>query len=190
MRWNAPLNPDGPGEGGCRKARERLGAQNLSTMKFLRILNMAALWLMLQPGAQAVAFKAKNDASFSVRIRVADRGSWRPWVTFNPGDWGPFAESVERAHHSVQLEVWTSSGWNPAYSGTHGSFMFTRVLQVIDGPNGYPLLAWWDEPPGCRGMPPHPSTGGGTCLKESGGWYWRKVYSFARRVGQAYAAGQ
>lgn len=161
-----------------------------STMKFLRIIVIAAFGLGLQPVARAVAFKAKNDASFSIRVRVSDCGSWRPWVTFNPGDWGNFAERVERAHHSVQLEVWTTSGWNPVYSGAHGSFMFTRVLQVMDGPNGDPLLAWWDEPPGCRGMPPHPSIGGKTCLKESGGWYWQKLYSFARRAGQAYAAGQ
>lgn len=155
---------------------------------------MIILCLLMSAGLStetfAVAFKLKNDASFTVRVRAYDRGEWRPWVKFAPGGWGDFAQKVERSSHTIQLEKWVGGGWERVYQGNHGSRMFTRVLQVVDAPDGSPLLAWWDERPGCRSMPPHPERGGSTCLKESGGWYWKTLYRAAKKIGQAYAAGQ
>ncbi|MCB0780059.1 MAG: hypothetical protein KDB96_15885 [Flavobacteriales bacterium] len=158
-------------------------------LKNVRYLMVGLLLLALQAEAFAVAFKMKNDASYSIRARAYDRGAWRSWVTFNPGDWGDFAPKVERTVHTVQFEVLTSSGWKRVYQGNHGSRMFTRVVQVIEGPDGDPAFLWWDEPGGgCRDMPPHPQRGGSTCLRESG-WYWDTLWSNLRKLSTAYLAG-
>lgn len=147
---------------------------------------MLTLWSL---NASAVAFKLKNDARFSVRARVHDRGAWMPWMTYNPGGWAVFGPKVERTNHHVQIDVWTSQGWKRVYSGTHGSHTLTRVIHIMDGPDGDPIIAWWDEPIGCRGMPIDPRRGGQTCLWPSG-WLLDKLTTGLYKVGEAWLAGQ
>lgn len=150
---------------------------------------LSALLTMWCLNAAAVAFKLKNDASFSVRARVHDRGAWMPWMIFNPGGWADFGPKVERTTHHVQLDVWTGQGWKRVYSGVHGSHTLTRVMHIMDGPDGDPIVAWWDEPPTCRGMPIDPRRGGRTCLMPSG-WLMEKFTTALYKVGAAWLAGQ
>jgi hypothetical protein len=134
----------------------------------------------------------KNDSRNILRVTVYDRGQWRPWVTFRPGGWGDFAREVQRGEHSVAIDIWVDgNGWRPLYRKNHGSRLYTRIVQVFNDSQGRIYFAWWDEPPGCRGAPPHPSAGGRTCLKPSG-WMWgefNKLMQQAVRVGAAYLLG-
>lgn len=147
--------------------------------------------LSLPSVSEAVAFKMKNDSQYTLRVTVHDRGRWRPWVVFRPGDWGDFATQVKRTEHDVRIEIWNGQGWNPLYANHHGSRMFTRIVQVFNDVQGRIYFAWWDEPPGCRGAPPYPGTGGRTCLKPSGWVYGQfdKLIRQAVKAGSAYLLG-
>lgn len=149
-------------------------------------VTMMTLWSL---DAAAVAFKLKNDASFTVRARVHNQGAWMSWMTYDPGGWAVFGPKVQRTTHQVQLDVWTGQGWKRVYSGVHGSHTLTRIMHIMDGPDGDPIITWWDEPPGCRGMPIDPRRGGQTCLLPSG-WLMAKFTTTLYKVGAAWLAGQ
>lgn len=116
----------------------------------------------------AVALKMSNDSEVTIRIRGSDRGHWRGWKTFNPGDWGNFATKVARTKHRIQIDAWVDNSWQRIYEGTHGSRVFTRVFQLYQARDGNVSLRTFDEPPGCRSRPPHPNTIGSSCLRPSG----------------------
>ncbi len=152
------------------------------------VVAVAALLMVREAGA--VAFKLKNDSSFTVRARVYDRNAWRPWVTFQPGAWGDFATKVKRTKHDVEIDVWRNGQWDPLYRRQHGSRLFTRVVQVF-ARNGDLYFAWWDEPPfiHCRDAPPPIGSNGHTCLKPSGGWIFSKFFEYAVKVGRYFLVG-
>lgn len=162
----------------------------LGPVAFLAVV--ALIIVAFPKSAHAVAFKVRNNSNLTLRVRVHDRGNWRPWVVCPPTFWGNVASSVKRTEHAVQVDVQTQGpnrryrSWAPLYRGHHGSRMWTRILQVIGNPQGGTIFAWWDEPGGgCRDMPDRP----GTCLKRSG-WMQRDLMSLAVKAGQAYAMGQ
>ena len=155
-----------------------------------RIVMVAALMLLigyvvLPPEADAVAFKMANYSSHTLRMRIYDRGEWRPWVQCPPGFWGDVAKSVKRTEHSVEIDVWTGNGWRPYYRNHHGSRAFTRVVQALDAGQGI-VFAWWDEPPGCRDWPPRPWVQEGTCLRRAG-WYKGELTAALRRAAKMAA---
>lgn len=159
-----------------------------SAIKLLSVL--AVVLIAVTTKTEAVAFKMKNDSSSTFRARAFDRGEWRSWVTFNPGGWDDFAPGVKRREHNIEIDIWNGQEWVPIYRDHHGSKLWTRVVQVIEGPDGL-YFAWWDEPGGgCRDAPPHPIQGGKTCLRPSGGWMWNEMFKYARKVAGAYVIGQ
>lgn len=137
---------------------------------------------------EAVTFKLKNDSQYWLRARAFDRGQWRSWVEFAPGGWDVFALHVKRTEHDIEIQIWDGSQWMPLYYNHHGSRLFTRVVQVFNDQKGNIYFAWWDEPPGCRGAPPYPGSGEGTCLKPSG-WLKGKMMEYAVWVGKYFLVG-
>jgi hypothetical protein len=138
-------------------------------MKAIKILILLVLFVSFR-NVYAVAFKVQNDTEYTFGVRIFDRGSWRPRIICYPGFWGDVATSVERADHTVQIQILINNQWRDFYYGNHGSKMFTRIIQLVQ--SGHQMgIAWWDEPPGCRDQPPHPILRPyGSCLKSSG-WY-------------------
>ncbi len=143
--------------------------------KIYLIVVLLVSTLGFMQASHAVAFKLKNDSSQTLRMRVHDRGDWRPWVMARPGFWGDVAPGVKRTNHAVQVQVLVWAGvyaiWVPYYQGMHGSRSWTRILQIFDNDaERYNVgKVWWDERGrGCRDMPPHPVSGGNSCLKPSG----------------------
>ena len=124
--------------------------------------------------AQAVCFKLLNETNVTLRGRVHDRGSWRPWRTMPPHYWACFASGVKRTEHTVQLDYRARGRWHPLYRGDHGSRMLTRVIHVLPGPGNSIKLEWYDEPPGCRAKPPLAGHRAGSCLRRSGSW-WKLI---------------
>ena len=118
-----------------------------------------ALFFTAAQEAQAVAFKCHNQTNLKFRMRVQDRGEWRPWAEMPSGYWECPAKSVKRTEHNVEIDVWTTNRdnskteWVPFYRGQHGSRVFTRIIHLYQDPQGNVVMTWYDEPAGCRGKP-------------------------------------
>jgi hypothetical protein len=141
--------------------------------------------------AHAVAFKVHNQTpDLKFRMRVHDRGAWRPWAEMPPGFWAVTAPKVERTEHDVEIEVWvTPAGksapeWVAFYRNHHGSRVFTRVLHLYRDGAGNVVMTWYDEPPGCRGQPVRrgDKTDDG-CLAKSG-WIEDTLKKAAVKIGE------
>lgn len=135
----------------------------------MKTIKLLFLFIVLTSAIEsyAVAFKVKNDSDHTFRVRIHDRGSWRPWVICHPGFWGDVAKSVERAEHMVEIQVHNGNYWEDFYYKSHGSVLFTRVIQFASNYSQIGIT-WWDEPNFCRGQPPYPGSGEGSCLILSG----------------------
>jgi hypothetical protein len=132
--------------------------------------------LAFSKNANAVAFKLENSTRYSIRAKVYDHGTWRSYVTVNPGEFRDIATEVERTEHAVVIQMLTNNGWQTVYSNHHGSRLFTRVVQVSENGNSF-YFSWWDEHPGCRDSPSTP----GTCLTPPGP---RGMFNYAVKIGE------
>ncbi len=154
-------------------------------------LLLAACSLGVTNEAQAVSFKCHNQTDLKFRMRVHDRGQFRPWVEMPQNYWDCPAKSVKRTDHAVEIDVWTAKNgkeqWVAFYRGTHGSYTFTRVIHLFKSNNGNIVMAWHDEPPGCRDKPvwdgQKVSNG---CLIESG-WQERLLGDLLKKAAKEIA---
>lgn len=141
-------------------------------MKRLILISSFFTMLFLSNSAFAVTFKCMNDTKYTFRMRVHDRGIWRPWVTISSNSFEYVAPKVERTKHSVEIEMLINRKWELVYSNKHGSKAWSRIAQIIEIDGDIALL-WWDEPGGgCRDWPINPNKGRyKSCLKPSGDWW-------------------
>jgi hypothetical protein len=121
--------------------------------KIIQLIIVGFLLLVVTDYAQAVAFKVYNQTDLIFRMRVHDRGHWRPWAVIYPEYWECPAKSVKRTNHAIEIEVQYQGRWVPFYSNSHGSKMCTRVIHLFKNERGIVVILWHDEPPGCRSKP-------------------------------------
>jgi hypothetical protein len=141
--------------------------------------------------AEAVAFKCHNQTDLKFRMRVHDRGNWRPPVEMPPTYWECPARGVERKNHAVEIDVWTAKEgreqWVPFYRGTHGSHTFTRIVHLFRDNSGNVVMAWHDEPPGCRDKPVWNGQGVSNGCLIASGWQERLLGNLLRQAAKVIA---
>ena len=135
---------------------------------------------------EAVSFKCHNQTDLKFRMRVHDRGNWKQWVEMPPNYWECPGKGVKRKKHDVEIDVWTAKGgparWVSFYRGRHGSHTFTRVIHLFKRNDGTVVMAWHDEPPGCRGKPVWNGQGvSNGCLIVSG-WQEKLLQKAAKEI--------
>ena len=128
-------------------------------VRWITLWGVTTLLFAAVQEVQAVAFKCHNQTNLKFRMRVHDRGEWRPWAEVPSGNWEWPARKVKRTEHHVEIDVWTKntannrSEWIPFYRGHHGSRAFTRIVHLYQDGQGRIVMTWYDEPPGCRDKP-------------------------------------
>ncbi len=155
-------------------------------VRWIMLWGVSTLLCATVQEVQAVAFKCHNQTDLKFRMRVHDRGKWRDWAEMLPNYWECPARKVERKNHAVEIDVWTAKAgkeqWVEFYRGKHGSHTFTRVVHLFKHNNGTVVMAWHDEPPGCRGKPVWNGQGvSNGCLIESG-WHGRMLGNLLKKA--------